>query len=141
MTEAISSAVRLQAGSPKPAVGGDKVKISGLGLPSEMLAYTKNGCAPEFALWSFIDLGYLTYYTAYMLATDALKAEEGAKFKAARMGEFTITKDPTRAKGLRTIEGQVLRENEPMLHMCRELGFEIGEDADAPYVCNVRLML
>ena len=28
----------------------DKVKVSGLGLPSEMLAYTKNGCAPEFAL-------------------------------------------------------------------------------------------
>ena len=58
----------------------DKVKISGLGLPSEMLAYTKNGCAPEFALWSFVDLGYIpTYYTSYLLATDALKAVEGAK--------------------------------------------------------------
>ncbi len=43
----------------------DKVKISGLGVPSEMLAYTMNGCAPEFALWSFVDLGYLTYYTSY----------------------------------------------------------------------------
>ena len=41
----------------------DKIKISGLGLPSEMLAYTMNDCAPQFALWSFIDLGYLTYYT------------------------------------------------------------------------------
>src|SRR5690606_3410575 len=56
----------------------DKVKISGLGLPAEMVAYTMNGCAPEFALWSFVDLGYLSYYTAYLLATDALKAEEGA---------------------------------------------------------------
>ena len=37
----------------------DKVKVSGLGLPTEMVAYTKNGCAPEFALWSFVDLGYL----------------------------------------------------------------------------------
>jgi rhamnose transport system substrate-binding protein len=83
----------------------DKVKVSGLGLPSEMLAYTKNGCAPEFALWSFVDLGYLSYYTSYMLATGALKAEEGAKFKAGRMGEFTITKDPTRAKGLRILMG------------------------------------
>jgi acetyltransferase len=46
-----------------------------------------------------------------------------------------------RAKGLRAIEGQVLHENEPMLHMCRELGFEISEDPDAPYVCNVRLTL
>ena len=83
----------------------DKVKISGLGLPSEMLAYTKNGCAPQFALWSFVDLGYLTYYTAYMLATGALEAKEGAKFKAGRMGEYTITKDPTRAKGLRILMG------------------------------------
>ena len=83
----------------------DKVKVSGLALPSEMLAYTKNGCAPEFALWSFVDLGYLTYYTAYALATGALKAEEGATFKAGRMGEYKITKDPTRPKGLRILMG------------------------------------
>jgi rhamnose transport system substrate-binding protein len=83
----------------------DKVKVSGLGLPSEMLAYTKNGCAPQFALWSFVDLGYLAYYTAYGLATGGIKAEEGQKFKAGRMGEYTITKDPTRAKGLRILMG------------------------------------
>lgn len=83
----------------------DKIKISGLGTPSEMLAYTQNGCAPEFALWSFIDLGYLTYQTAYQLSTGTLKAEEGAKFTAGRMGEYTITKDPTRAAGLRILMG------------------------------------
>ena len=73
--------------------------------PSEMLAYTMNGCAPEFALWSFVDLGYLTYYTAYALASGALKAEDGAKFKAGRMGDYTITKDPTRDEGLRILMG------------------------------------
>jgi len=83
----------------------DKVKVSGLGVPAEMVAYTMNGCAPNFALWSFVDLGYLAYYTAYALATDAVKAEDGAKFKAGRMGEYTITKDPTRAKGLRVLMG------------------------------------
>jgi rhamnose transport system substrate-binding protein len=83
----------------------DKVKISGLGLPSEMLAYTMNGCAPEFALWSFVDLGYLAYYTAYAMASGALEAKEGASFKAGRMGDYTITKDPTRAKGLRILMG------------------------------------
>jgi rhamnose transport system substrate-binding protein len=82
-----------------------KIKISGLGLPSEMLAYTMNGCAPQFALWSFIDLGYLTYYTAYLLATDAIKAEDGQQFKAGRMGNYTITKDPTRESGLRVLMG------------------------------------
>ncbi len=74
----------------------DKVKVSGLGLPSEMVSFVKNGCAPEFALWSFKDLGYLTYYTAYLLATGALKGQEGEKFEAGRMGTYTITKDPTR---------------------------------------------
>lgn len=83
----------------------DKVKISGLGVPSEMLAYTMNGCAPEFALWSFVDLGYLSYYTAYLLASGAIKAEEGAQFTAGRMGDYTITKDPTRDAGLRVLMG------------------------------------
>lgn len=83
----------------------DKVKISGLGVPSEMLAYTMNGCAPEFALWSFVDLGYLSYYTAYLLASGAIKAEDGAQFTAGRMGDYTITKDPTRDAGLRVLMG------------------------------------
>jgi rhamnose transport system substrate-binding protein len=83
----------------------DKVKVSGLGVPSEMLAYTMNDCAPAFALWSFVDLGYLAYYTAYAMATGALDAKEGAKFKAGRLGEYTLAKDPTRSKGLRIVMG------------------------------------
>ncbi len=50
----------------------DKVKTSGLGLPSEMVSYTLNGCAPQFALWDFRDLGYLTYLTAYGMAIGQL---------------------------------------------------------------------
>jgi len=46
----------------------DKVKVSGLGLPEEMKAYTLSGCAPKFALWSFKDLGYLAFYAAYGIA-------------------------------------------------------------------------
>ena len=57
----------------------DEVKVSGLGVPAEMLEYTLNGCAPEFALWSFVDLGYLTYYVSYMLATGAIQGVEGER--------------------------------------------------------------
>ena len=46
-----------------------------------------------------------------------------------------------RAKGLRAVKGEVLRENETMLDMCRALGFEITADRNAAYVCNVRLTL
>jgi rhamnose transport system substrate-binding protein len=83
----------------------DQVKVSGLGLPAEMVSYTLNGCAPEFALWSFVDLGYLAYYTAYLLATGAIEGKEGEKFEAGRMGAYTIEKDPTREHGLRVLMG------------------------------------
>lgn len=83
----------------------DRVKVSGLGLPSEMVSFTLNGCAPQFALWSFVDLGYLTYYTSYLLATGQIEATEGETFEAGRMGSYTIEADPTRDSGLRVLMG------------------------------------
>jgi rhamnose transport system substrate-binding protein len=83
----------------------DQIKITGLGVPPEMLEFTQNGCSPEFALWSFVDLGYLTYYTSYLIATGQLEAVDGATFNAGRMGEYTITADPTRDAGLRVLMG------------------------------------
>jgi rhamnose transport system substrate-binding protein len=83
----------------------DKIKVSGLGLPGEMVSYTKNGCAPQFALWSFVDLGYLTYYVSYGIASGQLKGVVGEKFVAGRMGEYTIEKDPNREGGIRVLMG------------------------------------
>lgn len=83
----------------------ETVKVSGLGLPAEMVSYTVNGCAPEFALWSFVDLGYLTYYVSYLLATGAITGAEGETFEAGRMGSYTIERDPTREAGLRVLMG------------------------------------
>ncbi|MBA3450293.1 MAG: substrate-binding domain-containing protein [Chloroflexia bacterium] len=85
----------------------EEIKVSGLGVPAEMLEYTQNGCAPEFALWSFVDLGYLTYYVSYMLATGDIEGVEGERFVAGRMGEYEITQDPTRpdVEALRVLMG------------------------------------
>ena len=83
----------------------EKVKVSGLGLPAEMVSYSLNGCAPQFALWSFVDLGYLTYYASYLLATDAIKGEVGEEFNAGRMGTFKIEEDPGRAGAKRVLMG------------------------------------
>lgn len=83
----------------------ETVKISGLGLPSEMVSYTMNGCAPEFALWDFRDLGYLTYYVAYGLATGQLTGEVGETFTAGRMGDYTIEADPGREGAKRVLMG------------------------------------
>lgn len=83
----------------------DQVKVSGLGLPDEMQEYTESGCAPKFALWSFVDLGYLTYYATYGIATGQIEAVDGQQFEAGRMGEYTIETDPTRDAGLRIVMG------------------------------------
>lgn len=82
-----------------------EIKVSGLGLPAEMVSYTMNGCAPEFALWSFVDLGYLTYYVTYLIATGQMEGVEGETFEAGRMGSYTIHEDPTREQGLRVLMG------------------------------------
>ncbi|MDE0969003.1 MAG: rhamnose ABC transporter substrate-binding protein [Octadecabacter sp.] len=83
----------------------DQVRVSGLGLPSEMVSYTMNGCAPEFALWDFRDLGYLTYYTAYGLASGQMTGDIGETFSAGRMGDFTIDEDPGRPGSARILMG------------------------------------
>ncbi|MBM3636360.1 MAG: substrate-binding domain-containing protein [Alphaproteobacteria bacterium] len=83
----------------------DKIKVSGLGVPAEMVSYTMNGCAPEFALWSFVDLGYLTYYTSYALATSAIKGNIGDEVNAGRMGKFKIEADPGRKNTKRILMG------------------------------------
>ena len=82
----------------------DTVKVSGLGLPAEM-APTSPIAPRKFALWSFVDLGYVTYYATYLLATGALQGVEGETFTAGRMGDYTIEKDPTRDAGLRIVMG------------------------------------
>jgi rhamnose transport system substrate-binding protein len=71
-----------------------KVFVTGLGLPSQMREYVKNGAAPEFALWNPIDLGYLATYTLNALATKEIAGKAGDKFKAGRLGEYTINDDP-----------------------------------------------
>ena len=50
-----------------------------------------------------VDLGYLTYYTSYMIATGAIQGTEGETFEAGRLGPRTIT----RAAGLRVPDGAV----------------------------------
>jgi acetyltransferase len=46
-----------------------------------------------------------------------------------------------RAEGLRSIAGQVLRENSTMLAMCRELGFTVSADPGEVDICEVHLAI
>ena len=67
-----------------------KVFVTGLGDPNQMREYVKNGASPEFALWNPSDLGYLSIYTLYALATKQITGAVGDKFSAGKLGDFTV---------------------------------------------------
>jgi len=71
-----------------------KVFVTGLGTPNQMREYVKNGAAPQFALWNPADLGYLAVYAMHALATGEIKGVAGDKFKAGKLGEYTVQDDP-----------------------------------------------
>lgn len=72
----------------------DKVKITGLGLPSEMAEYIESGTCPYMYLWNPIDLGYLAGEALGALATGQITGAEGEAFSGGDMGDYTITADP-----------------------------------------------
>jgi rhamnose transport system substrate-binding protein len=70
-----------------------KVAITGLGLPNQMREYVKDGTVKKFALWNPADIGYLAAYAGAALASGQITGAEGEKFKAGKLGEYTIGKD------------------------------------------------
>jgi rhamnose transport system substrate-binding protein len=67
-----------------------KVKITGLGLPSEMADYITNNACPYMFLWNPIDVGYLGSYVATALSSGSITGKNGDKFTAGRLGPYTI---------------------------------------------------
>jgi rhamnose transport system substrate-binding protein len=90
-TVGIAAAGRYLSGSTYKG----KVQLTGLGTPNQMKAYVKDGTVKAFALWNPADLGYLAAYAGAALASNLIKGKEGDKFKAGKLGEFTVGKDGT----------------------------------------------
>ncbi|CAN5539327.1 rhamnose ABC transporter substrate-binding protein [soil metagenome] len=67
-----------------------KVVLTGLGLPSQMKAYIKDGTLESFELWNPSDLGYLAGYAAAGLASGSASLTVGSKFTAGRLKEYTV---------------------------------------------------
>jgi rhamnose transport system substrate-binding protein len=67
-----------------------KLKLTGLGFPNQMRKFVKNGTVEEFQLWVPKDVGYLAGYAAAALASGQITGKPGEKFKAGRLGEYTI---------------------------------------------------
>ena len=70
-----------------------KVALTGLGTPNQMREYVKDGTVTSFALWNPADLGYLAAYAAKALIEGEITGEEGDKFTAGDLGEYTVGAD------------------------------------------------
>lgn len=88
-TVGISAAARYISGSKYKG----KITLTGLGTPNQMREFVKDGTVQQFALWNPKDLGYLASYSAAALASGQITGAEGEKFKAGKLGEYTIGKD------------------------------------------------
>ena len=72
------------------------VKLTGLGLPSEMASYIgddgEHPC-PYMYLWNTVDLGRLAAYTSIALVTGEITGEAGDTFEAGNMenSPYTVT--------------------------------------------------
>jgi rhamnose transport system substrate-binding protein len=87
-----SPAVPGAAEAVKQAGKAGKVKVLGLGLPSENRAYVKEGVTDTVILWKVKDLGYLTVEAAAALAKGELKAGDKT-FQSKRVGSVEIQGD------------------------------------------------
>jgi rhamnose transport system substrate-binding protein len=70
----------------------NKVALTGLGLPSQMKKYVLDGTVSKFALWNPEDLGYLAGYAVSAIANQQITGKVGEKFKAGKLGQYTIVK-------------------------------------------------
>lgn len=71
------------------------VKLTGLGLPSEMAEYIGDDAdhsCPYMYLWNPIDVGRLGAYTSIALVDGKITGAEGDTFTAGDMGEYEIVK-------------------------------------------------
>jgi rhamnose transport system substrate-binding protein len=81
------------AATAKALEDADKVgqiELTGLGLPSEMKQYIKNGTCRKMSLWNPIDLGYTATYIAAKLVAGEFQGKQGEVMKVSRMGEIVI---------------------------------------------------
>lgn len=67
------------------------VKLTGLGLPSNMAPYITDGTCPWMYLWNPVDIGYLAAYATDALAEGKITGEAGGTFNAGSLGEKSVT--------------------------------------------------
>ncbi len=73
----------LSAAQEKKAKGAS-VKVTGLGLPSQMASYIEDGTVEKVGLWNPIDLGYVAVYAGALAKSGLFTGKVGSSFKAGK---------------------------------------------------------
>jgi rhamnose transport system substrate-binding protein len=68
----------------------DTVKVTGLGLPSEMRDFVKDGTVEAFQLWSPYNEGWLAVHFALGVLDGSIKNTVGETFEVPNLGAITI---------------------------------------------------
>ena len=66
-----------------------KIKLTGL-APATLIKKSIQDVSVQDIWWNVKDLGYLTYYGAQQLAQCKIAGKAGDKFKAGRLGDYTV---------------------------------------------------
>jgi rhamnose transport system substrate-binding protein len=69
------------------------VRLTGLGLPSQMRRYVKSGCVRKFGLWNVVDLGYVAVHTAHAVLEGDVTGKAGQSYRAGKAGRRTVGKN------------------------------------------------
>jgi rhamnose transport system substrate-binding protein len=85
-TVGIAAAARYLSGSEYKG----KVALTGLGTPNQMRKFVEDGTVEAFELWDPGKLGYLAAYAAGALASGQISGQQGEKFTAGELGEYTV---------------------------------------------------
>lgn len=81
----------LRAAAELIAETGSAVKVTGLGLPSEMAKYIDSGVCPWMYLWNPSEVGYLAAYATDALVSGKMTGAVGEILSAGSLGDKVVT--------------------------------------------------
>lgn len=83
--------VGIQAAAAAIKDAGSSVKVVGLGLPSEMAGYVREGSiCPYFYMWNPTYLGQMTAYVSMAFGSRKITGEEGEQLKAEHNAVYEV---------------------------------------------------
>ena len=70
--------------------GKCNIRLTGLGLPSQMRKYVKSNCVRKFGLWNVVDLGYVAVQTAHAVLAGKVTGKAGQTYTAGKAGKRVV---------------------------------------------------